>query len=32
LEVVPEHVIRFLVEGLDGVIGLPEVLAHTDSL
>src|SRR5215831_18698631 len=32
LEVVPECIIRFLVEGLDDVIGLPEVLTHTDSL
>src|SRR5262245_66507535 len=32
LEVVPKHVIGFLVEGLDGLIGFPEVLTHTDSL
>src|SRR5689334_19567699 len=32
LEVVPEHVVGFLVEGLDSVIGFPEVLAHTDGL
>jgi hypothetical protein len=32
LEVVSKHVVGFLVEGLDGVIGFPEVLAHTDSL
>ena len=32
LEVVPEHLVRFLVEGLDRVIGLPEVLAHPNSL
>jgi hypothetical protein len=32
LEVVPEHIIRFLIESLDSVIGFPEVLAHPNSL
>src|SRR5215510_1914897 len=32
LEVVPEHIIRFLIESLDSIIGLPEVLAHPNSL
>ena len=32
LEVAPEHIIGFLIKGLDRIIGLPKILAHTDSL
>jgi hypothetical protein len=32
LQVIAKHVIGFLVQSLDGVISVPEVLAHTDSL